>query len=136
MGQQQLLLVILVTIIVGIATVVAINVFGSSAKNANIDAVRQDMLTIATSAQGWYIKPTMMGGGGNSFKGLTFRDLSFPYADTTTGALIARNMNGRYKLNASDSSVIVQAYPADDSTQYLECTVKQNNVVWQYNSPH
>ncbi|HYX08702.1 MAG TPA: hypothetical protein VE912_18365, partial [Bacteroidales bacterium] len=62
MGQQQLLLVILVTIIVGVATVVALNVFGNSASNANLDAARQDVLQIATSAQGWYIKPNMMGG--------------------------------------------------------------------------
>lgn len=40
MGQQQLLLVILVTIIVGIATVVAINTFSSAADSANLDAVR------------------------------------------------------------------------------------------------
>lgn len=55
MGQQQLLLVILVTIIVGIATVVAINTFGSSAEQANLDAVRQDIAQIATAAQAWYI---------------------------------------------------------------------------------
>ena len=48
MGQQQLLLVILVTIIVGIATVVAINTFGTAADNANIDAVRNDMTAIAS----------------------------------------------------------------------------------------
>ncbi|MDZ7806938.1 MAG: hypothetical protein U5K71_07465 [Gracilimonas sp.] len=53
MGQQQLLLVILVTIIVGIATVVAINTFGSAADSANLDAVRQDVATIAASAQGY-----------------------------------------------------------------------------------
>ena len=66
MGQQQLLLVILVTILVGIATVVAINTFGSSNVNANRDAVRNDVAAIATAAQAWYIKPEMLGGGNNS----------------------------------------------------------------------
>ncbi|MDZ7715010.1 MAG: hypothetical protein U5J95_02240 [Balneolaceae bacterium] len=47
MGQQQLLLVILVTIIVGIATVVAINTFSSASDSANVDAVRGDLLNIA-----------------------------------------------------------------------------------------
>ena len=51
MGQQQLLLVILVTIIVGIATVVAINTFSSASEQANIDAARQDMLQMAYTAQ-------------------------------------------------------------------------------------
>ena len=62
MGQQQLLLVILVTIIVGIATVVAINTFGTAADNANIDAVRNDMTAIASGAQSYYMKPAMLGG--------------------------------------------------------------------------
>jgi len=67
MGQQQLLLVILVTILVGIATVVAINVFGSAAENANKDAVRQDLLSASASAQGLWTSPVMLGGTGGDF---------------------------------------------------------------------
>ena len=78
MGQQQLLLVILVTIIVGIATVVAINTFSSAADSANLDAVRQDLAQIGSSAQAYYIKPTMLGGGGSSFTGINFNLISFP----------------------------------------------------------
>jgi type II secretory pathway pseudopilin PulG len=78
MGQQQLLLVILVTVIVGIATVVAINTFGSASKSANIDAVNNDVASIAASAQAYYTKPSMMGGGGNSFSPVT----SFPESST------------------------------------------------------
>ena len=55
MGQQ--LLVILVKIIVGIATVVAINTFGSAADFAAQDSVRQDLASIAASAQGYYMRP-------------------------------------------------------------------------------
>ncbi|MEX0929874.1 MAG: hypothetical protein WD266_04700 [Balneolales bacterium] len=67
MGQQQLLLVILVTILVGIATVVAINVFGTAAEDANRDAVRQDLLQGATAAQGVWAKPRMLDGAGQDF---------------------------------------------------------------------
>jgi Tfp pilus assembly protein PilE len=77
MGQQQLLLVILVTIIVGIATVVAINTFGAAADSANVDAVRQDLASIAAAAQGYYMKPEMLGGGGRTFEGITFNDIAF-----------------------------------------------------------
>jgi Tfp pilus assembly protein PilE len=70
MGQQQLLLVILVTIIVGIATVVALNIFGSAAEQANQDAVRQDLLAAAAQAQGIYSRPEMMGGAGGDFSQL------------------------------------------------------------------
>jgi Tfp pilus assembly protein PilE len=71
MGQQQLLLVILVTILVGIATVVAINTMQESRVNANHDAVRQVMLDASTRAQGYYIKHESMGGGGKSFQNIT-----------------------------------------------------------------
>ena len=78
MGQQQLLLVILVTIIVGIATVVALNVFGTQAEQANEDAVRQDMMSGAATAQGYYMRPTNMGGGGGEFDDIDLDDLNIP----------------------------------------------------------
>lgn len=79
MGQQQLLLVILVTIIVGVATVVAIQIFGQSAANANIDATRQDVLTLAAQMQGYALKPELMGGGSGDFTGVTVDKLGFGY---------------------------------------------------------
>lgn len=69
MGQQQLLLIVLGVIIVGIAVVVGINVFTASSKNANRDAVISDLTTLAAMAQQHYRKPTAMGGGGNKFTG-------------------------------------------------------------------
>lgn len=102
MGQQQLLLVILVTIIVGIATVVAINVFGSSAENANADAIRQDLLTVSAAADGWFIKPEILGGGGGTFVGMNFRDIGFSYEAVTTGTAAiptgVTNANATYTI--------------------------------------
>lgn len=109
MGQQQLLLVILVTIIVGIATVVAINTFGSAADQANIDAVNNDIATLASAAQGYFMRPTMLGGGGRTFDGggespepgdgISFEGLAFP-ATEIGGAndRTAVNENGRYVI--------------------------------------
>jgi len=68
MGQQQLLLVILVTIIVGIATVVAINIFGTAADQANRDAVRQDLMAASVQAQAVWARPTLMGGADRDFQ--------------------------------------------------------------------
>ncbi|MBK8944124.1 MAG: hypothetical protein IPM32_02535 [Ignavibacteriae bacterium] len=69
MGQQQLLLIVLGVIIVGIAVVVGINVFTASSMNANRDAVIADLTTLAAMAQQFYRKPVAMGGGGNTFNG-------------------------------------------------------------------
>ena len=69
MGQQQLLLIVLGVIIVGIAVVVGINVFTASSEEAAKDAVVSDCTTIGAMAQQYYRKPTAMAGGGNSFVG-------------------------------------------------------------------
>ena len=71
MGQQQLLLIVLGVIIVGIAVVVGINVFTASSLQANRDAVIADLTNLASLAQQYYRKPTALGGGGNSFTGWT-----------------------------------------------------------------
>lgn len=116
MGQQQLLLVILVTIIVGIATVVAINTFGSAADSANVDAVRQDMAQIAASSQGYYAKPNALGGGNQSFTGITFDGMAFPSNNTSSDGLTAVNENGTYVLvaQASGDSLQITGYPSSD----------------------
>ena len=69
MGQQQLLLIVLGVIIVGIAVVVGINVFTASSLQANNNAIISDLQTIGSMAQQFYRKPTAMGGGGNTFTG-------------------------------------------------------------------
>ncbi len=74
MGQQQLLLLVLSAIIVGVSIVIGINMFTSSATQANQDAVLQDCMSIAARAQEWYRKPASMGGGGRSFS--TLADVS------------------------------------------------------------
>lgn len=57
MGQQQLLLIIQVTLIVGVATIIAINTMGETTLSANIDSFRQEMARIAVSAQVYCQKP-------------------------------------------------------------------------------
>jgi type II secretory pathway pseudopilin PulG len=117
MGQQQLLLVILVTIIVGIATVVAINTFGTAADQANIDAVNNDIATLASAAQGYYMRPDMLGGGGRTFNGITFEGLAFPSTFIDDGAPpVAVNENGRYELDdIGGQAFTIRAYPASSS---------------------
>ena len=114
MGQQQLLLVILVTIIVGIATVVAINTFGSAADQANIDAVTNDVATLASAAQGFYMRPGMLGGGSRSFEGLSFDGLAFPYTAVNGDFSEAQNENGRYEISvdADGQEFTITAHPA------------------------
>jgi type II secretory pathway pseudopilin PulG len=89
MGQQQLLLILLGTVIVGIATAVAISLFKDQAAATNRDEVVNDLAHYATAAQGYYRKPRILGGGGSSFNGLTME------AVTATPS----QLNGTYTLD-------------------------------------
>lgn len=69
MGQQQLLLIVLGVIVVGIAIVVGIQLFNTSSVQANRDAVISDINHLASLSVEFYKKPASMGGGGNNFTG-------------------------------------------------------------------
>ncbi len=61
MGQQQLLLIVLGVIIVGIAVVVGINLFNANAEEAAKDGVVSDCTNLGAMAQQHYKKPWING---------------------------------------------------------------------------
>jgi Tfp pilus assembly protein PilE len=71
MGQQQLLLIILGVIIVGIAVAVGITMFQDNSVSSNRDAMANDLMHLAAKAKHYYKRPTSMGGGSYSFAGLS-----------------------------------------------------------------
>ena len=71
MGQQQLLLIILGVIIVGIAISVGISQFGAHSQGANKDGVTAALVSLGANAYQYKIRPTTLGGGGQSYVGYT-----------------------------------------------------------------
>ncbi len=67
MGQQQLLLIILGVIIVGIAIAVGISQFGAHSTQANKDGVTSGLINAAANAYQYRIRPKTMGGGGGAY---------------------------------------------------------------------
>lgn len=133
MGQQQLLLVILVTIIVGIATVVAINTFGQAADSATLDATRQDMVSIGASSQGYWMKPTMLGGGSRSFEEVNFTHLVFGGTlgeiDDVTNPLEASNENATYTIsNAGSGEFLITAAINDSQGRFIAARICPNAI--------
>jgi len=92
MGQQQLLLILVGTVIVGIAIAVAISLFTDQAAATNRDEVVNDLAHYATAAQGHYRKPRMLGGGGRSFNGLTMDKITVTHTSP-------QHLNGTYTLD-------------------------------------
>ncbi|MFZ4619301.1 MAG: hypothetical protein ACOYNS_01985 [Bacteroidota bacterium] len=104
MGQQQLLLIILGVVIVGLAVSVAIVMYNDHLITANRDDVQRDLVMITVKAQHYYYTPHSMAGGGNSFVGLT--------ADAAgIGKLISTefsdNENGTYSIQVAGVQDIV-----------------------------
>ena len=62
MGQQQLLLLVLATVIVGLATVAGIQAFDQGKSQAANDALTQRALSIASDIQAQANKPSQLGG--------------------------------------------------------------------------
>ncbi len=123
MGQQQLLLLVLGIVIVGLAVVVGIQAFSENQKKANADALVNDAIRIASDAQAWMLKPTAFGGGGNScgtgtcnWSGpppLTFSQLGY----AVTGGVYT-NLNGNFTLDVSGgSSLVIEGTNAANDNQ-------------------
>ena len=115
MGQQQLLLIILGVIIVGIAIAVGISQFGAHSTQANKDGVTSSLVNVSANAYQYKIRPTTMGGGGSTYTGYTIpskmsKDDNGTYA---TGTVNAQNIQivGTSTINTA----WVATCTADDS---------------------
>ena len=117
MGQQQLLLIVLGVIIVGIAVVVGINVFTASSMDANRNAVISDLTNLASMAQQYYRKPTALAGGNQSFTGWTI-----PASLDTTA-------NGTYALNGTPGTSVTLVGKGTDNGNDGATVVKVTMVV-------
>lgn len=76
MGQQQLLLTLLGTIIVGIAVAIGIGLFDIYLESANRDAVVGDLQNLSGFSLNYYNRARIMGGGGGSFDDMKMSHLT------------------------------------------------------------
>ncbi|MBU1099052.1 MAG: hypothetical protein KKA84_01515 [Bacteroidetes bacterium] len=67
MGQQQLLLIILGVIIVGLAIFTGINLFTANAIETKRNNLINECVNLASMAQQHYRRPAELGGGGRTF---------------------------------------------------------------------
>ena len=88
MGSQQLLLIVVGVVIVGIMIAVGLFMFRDQAAATARDSISNDLVALATASQKYYRRPSTFGGGGNTFGGLTMSKL------TTKST----NANGAYLL--------------------------------------
>jgi len=118
MGQQQILLLILGVIIVGIAIILGIGNFHSKAVQANRDAVIIDLNYLASDAQAYYKKTLTYGGGEQSFMGY---DIPSP---------LKNNDNGTYSvITAQPQEITIEGIGVEKEGE-LGCT-QSNNIEYR-----
>ncbi len=128
MGQNQLLLIVLGMIIVGVTIAVAILLVQENAVTANRDAMAADLLTIAAKSKQYFNTPATLAGGGHSFVGLTADASGMSKLASTN---FSANGNGTYTIKTAGTAtgVVFQGVgnvaTAAGSFPTLTCSVTQ-----------
>lgn len=126
MGQQQLILVILGVIIVGIAIAVGTILFKDNAIDQNRSQVRADLGTLAQRARQYYMRPQYLGGGGRSFAALTVET----GIATLASSAYTNNKNGVYSVKTAGTATElvlhgIGSWAIDEAGNFAEydCTI-------------
>jgi hypothetical protein len=132
MGQQQLLLLVLATVIVGLATVAGIQAFDQGQTRANLDANTQTAVKIASDAQAKIKEPSQFGGYDNDLSkaagSMTLDELGYrtnggesnDAYETTDGSCTMNNSNSNSNIeitcdsDQSEAVVVVKGTDAKD----------------------
>ena len=122
MGQQQLLLIILGVIIVGIAIAVGLSLFSAQSVQSNRDAIINDLNNLAAQAYQFRIRPQSMGGG---------------QGDYTTFAIPTKmktNENATYSSAPTTNSIVFTAISAQNASNSVTVTIDSNGRLggWSY----
>ncbi|MEZ4698971.1 MAG: hypothetical protein R2834_01475 [Rhodothermales bacterium] len=131
MGQQQLLLLVLALVVVGLAIVGGIEAMGYYRKRFNADALSQTSVRIAAEAQAWLFRPTAFGGGGTlgsgaqgDFSGLTLTLATLGYP-VTVGDVYSTT-DGTYRGAVRGAEFVITANSrGEDASSFINlvCTI-------------
>jgi hypothetical protein len=121
LGQQQLLLIVLAIIVVGIAIAVSIQLFRSNAIEAKRDVLIEETTNLGLMALQYYKKPSELGGGSHDF------------TDWTIPAGLITSVNGNFMLFTTEQHQVViigtgsEVVTGIDSIK-VETTVTANEI--------
>ena len=120
MGQQQLLLIILGVIVVGVAIAIAMTLFRANAIDRKREILVNESHNIGSIAISYYKKPQMMGGGGKTFTGWQIP------------TQLQSTVNGTYTAQVSADNVVITGTGTEVVTESdsikVETTVTSNEI--------
>ena len=116
MGQQQLLLVVLGVIVVGLAIAVGITMFGANSTESNKDGVTSSLVNIAADAHQFKLRPKILGGGRPS------------YAGYSVPVKLQSDDNGTYTLDAvpTEMQIMLKGTSSMNNSWVATCKVDSN----------
>ena len=119
MGTQQLLLLVLAMIVVGVAITLASQLFDSNSEYSTQDSIVSEIFNLGSLAQQYYNKPRELAGGSKSFIGWL------------VSASLDSTANGSYTVEKiSKEELIIIGKP--DSTKnygwYVKTTITRINM--------
>ena len=124
MGQQQLLLLVLGIVIVGIAVVAGIQAFSEGKAKAQQDAAVSDAMRIISDTQAWKLKPQAFGGGDDgtdSWENVNLKALGYP-VETSSSVYVTTNGCFSLSRTANAATVGINAVVAADSSAGTSCS--------------
>ncbi len=122
MGQQQLLLIILGVIIVGIAIAVGLSLFSAQSVQSNRDAIINDLNNLAAQAYQFRMRPSTMSGGQGD------------YTTFVIPTKLQTNENGTYTAATTTNTVVFTAVSAQNASNSIKVTIDSNGKLgnWSY----
>ncbi|WP_054685818.1 hypothetical protein [Rhodothermus marinus] len=146
MGQQQLLLLVLGMVIVGIAVVAGIQAFSEGKQKAERDAAVSDAMRLISDIQAWMLKPAAFGGGGNKgdWSNVSLKAIGLdPNNDGGTNPDYYETINGCFNITGAEEKATLTIYGKNNSGQcdqnnmIAKVEIKgtsPNDVTWSYTS--
>lgn len=124
MGQQQLLLVILGVLIVGIAIAAGLGIFRAQHVQSNKDAIINDINHLAAYAYQYRLRPKSLSGGDGSYVGFKLP------------THLASNENASFSCSVSADSVVFMAVSVDGNGNTVRASIgtdgKLLQTSWSY----
>ncbi len=124
MGQQQLLLVILGVLIVGIAIAAGLTIFRAQEVQSNKDAIINDMNHLAAYAYQYRLRPKSQNGGAGSYSGFTLP------------SHLLNNENATYSCTVGADSVVFNAVSVGNNFNTVRATIGSDGKLiqtsWSY----
>jgi hypothetical protein len=125
MGNQQLLLIVVGVIVVGVAIAMSMTLFRANAIDSKRNLVINECITLGNHAIAFYRRPIAFGGGGNKFTGWilppqqTVTETGYFTAQVFSDSIIITGTGNEIVTGSDSIKVMVTVFPKYYRTEII-----------------